>query len=339
MLDRRTAVTAGLYSLAAAAVRPAQLATRAGPPGRVGAGDVARVRAMAQFFGDVDDLYGGGHARSAVAAYLVDDIVPLLRAASGPARPDLFSAAAEVAYLAGWMAADDLQPGLAQRYYIQSVRLADEAGNPLMRATALRSLASQAVDLGHPTHGLALADAAAAAARERTPIRTRAWMTGMQAEALAATGHDPRRALRLLAATDSDLERADSPPASQWTGNYRREGFEHQVGLTLLSLGDLPGAEEHLCASVAARRPPERRTRALVGSRLAMVQLRQQRPESAAATLLALADDLAVVRSARLRRTLGQIRDGWRPARADPTVEKADRLLRSAQAGTAGTWA
>ena len=63
---------------------------------RVGASDVARVRDMARFFGDVDDLYGGGHARSAVAAYLVDDVVPLLRAASGPTRPDLFSAAAGV---------------------------------------------------------------------------------------------------------------------------------------------------------------------------------------------------------------------------------------------------
>ncbi|WP_226933241.1 MULTISPECIES: hypothetical protein [Parafrankia] len=334
MLNRRAAVTAGLYSLAAAtpllpAARPA---VRRGTLTHVSPADVARVRAMAAHFGEIDDLFGGGHARSAVAAYLVNDVAPLLQVASGPIRADLFTAAAEVTYLAGWMAADDLQPGLAQRYYIQAVRLAIEADDPLMRATALRSLASQAVELGHAAHGLALADAAADALHNTAPARTRAWVNGMRAEALAATGHDPRRVIRLLASTETDLEHADSPPASDLSGNYRREGFEHQVGLTLLNMGDLRGAEEHLAASTAARRPGERRTRALIGTRLATVQIRQHRSDAAAATLLGLADDLTAVKSARLRRTCGQIRGAWQTSRVDPTVAQADRLLLSAQA-------
>ncbi|MEX5635721.1 hypothetical protein [Parafrankia sp. FMc2] len=335
MLNRRAAVTAGLYSLAAAAtpLPPAtRPATRPGTSLRVGPADVTRVRAMAAYFGQIDDLFGGGHARSAVAAYLVNDVAPLLQGASGPTRADLFTAAAEVTYLAGWMAADDLQPGLVQRYYIQAVRLATEADAPLMRATALRSLASQAVELGHAAHGLALADAAADALHNTAPARTRAWVNGMRAEALAATGHDPRRVIRLLASTETDLERADSPPASDLTGNYRREGFEHQVGLTLLNMGDLSGAEEHLAASTAARRPDERRTRALIGTRLATVQIRQRRPEAAAATLLHLTDDLTVVKSARLHRTLSQIRGAWQTHRADPTVAQADQLLLSSLA-------
>ncbi len=338
MLDRRTTITAGLYSLAAATLpstTTTRLAHQTQSSVRVGPADVARIRAMAQVFGDVDDLYGGGHARSAVAAYLVHDVAPLLHVASGQIRPDLFAAAAEVTYLAGWMAADDLQPGLAQRYYIQAVRLATEADAPLMRATALRSLASQAVELGHPSRGLALADASADALRGGAPTRTRAWVTGMRAEALAATGHDPRRAIRLLTSTETDLEHADSPPAIEWTGNYRREGYEHQAGLTLLNLGDLPGAETHLAASVATRKPTERRTRALVGTRLATVQLQRHRPDAAAATLLGLAEDLAAVKSERLRRTLGQIRNRWQTARTDPTVARADRLLSSVHAGTA----
>ncbi|MGH3926137.1 MAG: hypothetical protein ACRDTT_25300 [Pseudonocardiaceae bacterium] len=35
--------------------------------------------------------------------------------------------------------------GLGQKYYIQAVRLADEADDPLMRATVLRSLTVQAI--------------------------------------------------------------------------------------------------------------------------------------------------------------------------------------------------
>ncbi|WP_231331999.1 hypothetical protein [Actinomadura graeca] len=54
-------------------------------------------------------------------------MAPLLRGTSGAARPALFVAAAELSYLAGYMAADALRTGLAQRYYIQAGRLADEA--------------------------------------------------------------------------------------------------------------------------------------------------------------------------------------------------------------------
>jgi hypothetical protein len=183
---------------------------------------------MTRRLADADDLYGGGHARATVAAYVTRDVAPLLRGTTGKARPALFRAAAEVAYLAGWMAADGGASGLAQRYYVQAVRLGDEAGDPLVRSTALRSMAVQAVEFGHAAAGLALADAAAAGLRQRCPLRTRAWITGMQAEANAVAGNR-RQALALLRVAEQDLERADSLPESQWTGNYRRESFEHRT--------------------------------------------------------------------------------------------------------------
>ncbi len=46
--------------------------------------------------------------------------------------------------------------GLGQRYYIQAMRLADEAGDPLMRATVLRSLTVQASELDYPAQALDL---------------------------------------------------------------------------------------------------------------------------------------------------------------------------------------
>ena len=106
-----------------------QAASRSGPARSAGPSDVARIRRMGDCFQEMDDLYGGGHARTTVAAYLVQEVAPLLRGTTGRARPDLFTAAAEMAYL-DWMSADDMRPGLAQRYYIQAIRLADEAGAP-----------------------------------------------------------------------------------------------------------------------------------------------------------------------------------------------------------------
>lgn len=339
MLDRRTALTAGLYSLAAAAIpeRLQPITSRTGPAISAGTSDVDRIRRMTSTFEEMDDEYGGGHGRAIVAAYLTRAVAPLLRGTTGRARPALFTAAAEMTYLLGWMAADDLKAGLAQRYYVQAARLAHEAGNPLMRSTVLRSLSVQAIELGHNTNGLALAEAASDGIRSGCPLRKRAWITGMCAEALAATGYDNTGARRLLHKAEADLERADSLPANEWTGNYRRESYEHQVGLTLAQMRDYEGANEHYAISVASRRPNERRTRALIGAELAHVQIRQRHPDHAARTLLNLRDDLTAVSSGRLARALRGIRDAWKPYRYDTTVSQAEELLigRARRAATA----
>ncbi|WP_205625514.1 hypothetical protein [Actinomadura atramentaria] len=328
MLNRRTLMaSAALYSLTAA-TPPAHAAIfeRTGPARSAGRSDVERIRTATHQFGVMDDLYGGGHARTAVAAYLVHDVAPLLRGTSGRARPSLFSAAAELVYLLAWMAADDLKTGLAQRYYVQAVRLADEAGNPVLRSTALRSLAVQAVELGHAETALDLADAAASGLRAGAPTRTRAWVTGMRAEALAARDRDGHRSVALLRSTEILLDRADSLPEAELTGTYRQEAYQHQVGLTLTQLGDLPGAEQAFAASIASRRPTERRTLALVAARLAEVQLRQGRPVDAARTVL---DSRGAfdVSSQRVINTLRKLRAGWQVARTDDKVQQADQLL------------
>lgn len=354
MLDRRTALTTGLYSLAAAALpspdrrpvddvlsraqstrlttadtafRPDRVLARSGSERRGGTSDLDRIRAATQAFADLDDQFGGGHARPAVAAYLASAVAPLLRGTTGRARPAMFTAAAELAYLLGWMAADDMRHGLAQAWYVQAVRLSEEAGDPTMRSTALRSLAVQAINLGHNNHSHALAEAAAEGLRLRSPLRKRAWITGMRAEALAATGYQQATARRLLADAETDLERADSLPEADWTGNYRRESYEHQTGLTLTQLGDHKGAEQHYAASIASRRPAERRTKALITTRLALAQLHQRRPDEAAHTILELLPDLPVLMSASLDLRVAQIRRAWTPYRPNPTVEQADRAL------------
>jgi len=264
---------------------------------------VARLRETTRQFSEIDDRYGGGHARTAVAAYLVNDVVPLLRGTTGRARRDLFRAASQLAYLAGWMAVDGGSNGLGQKYYIQAVRLADEADDPLMRATVLRALTVQAIELGHPAAALDLAESALASIRGGCPAGTRAWITGVHAEALAAT-HDGWLAHQALCRAERDLERADSQPGGEWTGNYRRESFDHQAGMVFLHLGDLGQAEAHLSASASSRQITERRSRALIGARLAGVQHRRGCRDAVGQTLAQIADDIVSVESARVRREL-----------------------------------
>ncbi|MCK2219386.1 hypothetical protein MF672_037155 [Actinomadura sp. ATCC 31491] len=330
LLNRRTVLTAGTFTLAALS----GLAARGGGAGRAaaaraGAADVTRIRAATACFADLDDQYGGGHARAAVTAYLAREVTPLLHGTTGRHRPDLFGAAAELGYLAAYMAMDAGANALAQRYYISTVRLADEAGDLVLRATALRSMAVQAAELGHDREALALAEAAASALGGHGPPRTQAWVTGMRAEAHAGAGarHD---ALTLLRRTETQLERADSRPESEWTGNYRRESLEHQIGLTLTRLGDHAGAARHFAASMDARRPAERRTRALIGLRAAHAFLRAGDVGRAAATALGLSADVRLVTSARVRGELRGLRAAWQPYRGDALVAEADRAVRLA---------
>lgn len=302
MLNRRSLLSAGLYSLAALNLPtdPHTITARSGQARRAGAADVERIRMMSGQFATADDLFGGGHARSTVLAYLIHEVAPLLHGTTGRARPELFTAASQMTYLAAFMAFDaGDSAGLAQKYYIQAVRLADEAGDPTAKATALRGLSAQAIELGHPVRTVDLAEEAVSALRGKCSVRVRAWMVGMCADAHAANGNTTA-ALNALRQAEADVERADSVPESQWTGAYRRASLEHQTGTTLAQLADLPAAEEHLINSVHARRNIERRSRVLIAARLAGVQLRQRRPDVAAATVLELRDDLPLVASPSL---------------------------------------
>ena len=141
--------------------RPEPLPTRDGARISVGESDVAAVRTTAQIFMRMDFQFGGGHARAALAQYFAQDVCPLLdgRFTEQVGR-QLFSAAAEVAQLLGWTAYDIGRHGLAQRYLIQALSLAQEADDRMMGGRLLSNLSHQANYLGHFDQAVQLARAA-----------------------------------------------------------------------------------------------------------------------------------------------------------------------------------
>ena len=105
----------------------------------VGLADVQAVRAMSEMFGRLDNAFGGGHARSAVVQYLNSEAVPMLRGSySGKIGRQLFGAVAELTLLAGWMAYDTCQHGLAQRYFIQALAADPDRRQPGARRARAR---------------------------------------------------------------------------------------------------------------------------------------------------------------------------------------------------------
>src|SRR2546423_14920456 len=111
---------------------------------------------MAELFSRMDQRHGGGHARTAVVQYLTSEVAAYLQGsfADDRVRWAMYSTASELAYLAGWMAFDNSEHALAQRYFTEAVRLAAEGDDGPMAAHVLRAMAHQAIDLGHPKRAL-----------------------------------------------------------------------------------------------------------------------------------------------------------------------------------------
>lgn len=179
--------------------RPEPLPEHSSARIRVGESDVQAVRTTAQLFMRMDFQFGGGHARAALAQYFAQDVCPLLdgRFTDRVGR-QLFSAAAEVAQLLGWTAYDTGRHGMAQRYLIQALRLAQEANDRMMGGRLLGNMSHQANYLGNFDQAVQLARAAQEGAKGSASAATMASFCAMEARAHAGNRDSPAciRALR-----------------------------------------------------------------------------------------------------------------------------------------------
>lgn len=130
-------------------------------PRKIGRPDVDRLRTMRSTFDRLDSTFGGAHARHALVQYLRGELPQLLRAHASPdIRRSLFAASGEATQLAAWMAYDAGHHGLAQRYFIQALGLADAGQDRLLAASILDAMSHQASFLGRHREAANLARSA-----------------------------------------------------------------------------------------------------------------------------------------------------------------------------------
>jgi hypothetical protein len=193
--SRRSVLGVGLFSVVLTipgwgqpdVIRRAE-AVWSGRTARIGMHEVDMVVAMTERVSDLDDEFGGRHARPMAASFMVNTVASCLRAdAPEDVRKAMQSAASDLLYLTGYMAVDEGLHGLAQPYYVKALELAGAAEDHLTYCTTLGGMSGQAVDLHHGAKAMELADAAAAASPQAGP-RMRAFLAGQQAHAAAKTG-------------------------------------------------------------------------------------------------------------------------------------------------------
>ncbi|MEN8651694.1 tetratricopeptide repeat protein [Streptomyces sp. 21So2-11] len=311
--------------------------TRTAPSGavRVGTGEVAAVQQMVKSLGDSAAELGGGHARHLAVRYLTDDVAPWLNGKFTEATGrELFAATSQLVHLAGWMAQDEgnapENQGRAQQYYAHAYRLAAEAEDPELSATALRGMAVQAIDLGYRAEAVQLGEACVRYGRHLENPRAVAYYEATLANA-AAQDDDRHTATRHLAFSETAIGRPQSGSGESWAAHYSPGRWAHDSGMILTRLGDLDAAEEHLHLALDIHGLDRRRTRAIVLADLGGVRLRQGNIDGALMTWSEFIDCADGIRSIKVRTALDDMRTRLNrytglPA-ADELRHKSTRLL------------
>ncbi|KAB1146123.1 transcriptional regulator [Streptomyces luteolifulvus] len=299
--SRRSVLGVGLFSVAVTIPGWPDVVGRAdaiesGRTSRIGMNEVNMVVAMTERVSELDDEFGGRHARPMAASFMVNTVASYLRAdAPEDVRKAMLSAASDLLYLTGYMAVDEGLHGLAQRYYVKALELAGAAEDHLTYCTTLRGMSVQAIDLRHGAKASELADAAAAASPKAGP-RMRAFLAGQQAHAAAQTG-DRSGALRYIREAEAAMDRAES--RGKAFGSYDPSSLNYHVSQVRYELGDKAGAVDAMQQADRLRPSVYQRTRVHRRGLLAERQLELGHLEAACATWHQALDDYPKVQSDR----------------------------------------
>jgi hypothetical protein len=202
--------------------------------------DVRRraIRATVDLFAQLDDRYGGGHARQALVQYLSTDGERLLRGRyADPAGRALVSAVAEATLLAAWMAYDSAPTaGLAQRYFVQALALAQAGDDRLLGASIPDAMSHQATYIGRFAEAANLARAAHTGTRGLATPTLTAHLHTMEARALARLG-DARACDAALAAAIREFDQRNPGDDPAWFQYFNEAELAAEFGHCFRDLG------------------------------------------------------------------------------------------------------
>ncbi|MEU6120768.1 regulator [Streptomyces sp. NPDC047123] len=246
--------------------RPAVPRQRQGPergPGqRVSSGDIAALRSVGELFRALDHAYGGGHARQALVRYLEHEAEPMLRGVYGEqAGRRLFGAAADLTRLAGWTSYDIAAHGLAQRYYVQALRLAQAAGDRAYGSYVLVTMSRQAVYLGHGREAVQLARVAQQGVGSSAPPVVQSLLYAAEARGHGVLG-EVRACTAALVRAERSLEAArtgDEVP--HWARFFDEAQLADEFGHSYRDLQQYRAAAQYAERSLQLRAPAFARSR------------------------------------------------------------------------------
>ncbi|MGW1804041.1 regulator [Streptomyces sp. NPDC002078] len=270
------------------------------PGNKVTGGDISALRSVGELFRTLDDRYGGGHARQALVRYLEHECEPMLRGAyDEQTGRKLFAAAADLTRLAGWTSYDIAAHGLAQRYFVQALRLAQAAGDRAYGSYVLVTMSRQAVYLGHGREAVQLARVAQQGMGTGGPPVVQALLHASEARAHGVLG-EVRACTAALVRAERALEAArpgDEVP--YWAKLFDEAQLADEFGHCHRDLQQFRASAQHAERSLQLRAPSFARSRLFCRVVLATARLGLGELDQACALAAEAAGQAAEMRSAR----------------------------------------
>jgi tetratricopeptide (TPR) repeat protein len=219
----------------------------------IGMPDVARFRVTVEMFQRLDDQYGGGHARQALIQYLRIDAERLLQGRyTDGVGAAMLASVAEATLLAAWMTYD-AAPGsrLAQKYFIQALRLAQAGNDRLLGASILNAMSHQATYTGRFREAASLARAARTGTCGIAAATQTSHFHAMEARALARLG-DAKACDHALAEAAREFERRNPEADPQWIRYFNEAELAAEFGHCMRDLGRSTDAAQYASSSIDA---------------------------------------------------------------------------------------
>jgi tetratricopeptide (TPR) repeat protein len=300
-------------------------------PLRVGHTDVEAIRELALSYRELDNRQGGGSLRPVILSYLDDHVSHLL--INGSYREEtgrqLAAACGELSQLAGWVAYDCGEHGVAQRYLTQALAYARHAGDHALGAEILAAQAHQALYLARPGEAIDLSRAAQAAAFKHGSATLLTECLVMEAHGHAAR-NDALACGTTLATAERTFDRATQEDNPAWLAYFDEAYLAARMAQCFRDLGEADHAARYAWRSLDMDGRYVR-GRAFNLALLATACAAQGEPERACSVGRQALDLTVRLTSAR---SIGYVRDLVRrlrpradvPAVRDFTTEVAERL-------------
>jgi hypothetical protein len=226
-------------------------------------------------FRSADLQAGGGHVYASVIRYLQADMAPrLFGSDAGADDQGLFTAAAALTEMAGWMAHDSGRDATAQRHFGRALALVRIGGDHQLSAHVMGSMSHLASHLGQPDQAIALARQGQKALRAGAPnpqLEARMLALEARGHAAALPSADSSACARLLLRAERVLEE-DGPPIeeiSPWVNGFDAGSLASEAARCMRHLGDLGQARVQAERVITLR--PSHRTRSRAFGQLALV--------------------------------------------------------------------
>ncbi|MEU4153361.1 transcriptional regulator [Streptomyces sp. NPDC026659] len=292
--------------------------TSQSPPGRhIGMSEVEGIRAITNSFRNLDNAHGGVLSRAAVLAQ-ANSVVGMLKNSTyteivGQA---LWSAAADLAGVAGWMSFDAGRHKAAQKTFVSALHAAAEANDKRIGAHILQCMARQMSHLGHPEDALDLVALAQYGARRHLTPATTSMLAALESRFQAILGRTAEsegaagRAMEAFERVNPDVEEAhmaffDLPELHATLGMAHQIAAKHVDGRARIS--HVRRSTDLVSAALAVRPVHRQRSMAFDHLGLARTHLADGEVHGAAEETARCLELLGAVQSRRVHDRLGEL--------------------------------